>query len=338
TGREYDPETGLYYYRARYYHPDLGRFLNRDPLLYDAGDLNLYAYCAGNPATRTDPDGRFFWVLFAIAAVAIIGTIAYKSKYGEPVSSPSLGESLIPIYGPSKAAINDYQSGRYIWGTVNTIFAVSDIFLVKAVFTGLGRGLLGRLGAREAAAAGARTAEAAGVRELSHYTTPVVKAAVEGAGETAGKIGSKWGVYATERATGSRVLQSLFTLQVPWRVGARIPIAGASLAHFERVRAIGIIGGWLRYGAKAWYTKVGSVVLREGAFEAGEILIRQSGKAVFRAATKEELRHAAHHAFLINYGLDLAIHAAARWRASFQGWLNGDRSSVFRLPGDEEER
>ncbi len=34
TGREYDKETGLYYYRARYYDPTMGRFLAQDPIGY----------------------------------------------------------------------------------------------------------------------------------------------------------------------------------------------------------------------------------------------------------------------------------------------------------------
>jgi len=57
TGRELDPETRLYYYRARYYHPHLGRFLTRDPLLYRAGDKNLYRYVANRPAIHLDPRG-----------------------------------------------------------------------------------------------------------------------------------------------------------------------------------------------------------------------------------------------------------------------------------------
>src|SRR5205807_690312 len=42
TGREYSTATGLGYYRARYYDPNIGRFLSEDPLGFSAGDTNLY--------------------------------------------------------------------------------------------------------------------------------------------------------------------------------------------------------------------------------------------------------------------------------------------------------
>ena len=57
TGREYDNATGLYFYRARYYHPTLGRFTSRDPLGYDAEDFNLYRYVRNNPLKYVDPSG-----------------------------------------------------------------------------------------------------------------------------------------------------------------------------------------------------------------------------------------------------------------------------------------
>jgi RHS repeat-associated protein len=57
TGREYDAETGLYYYRARYYDPGMGRFISEDPIGFKAGDANIYRY-VGNAATvATDPTG-----------------------------------------------------------------------------------------------------------------------------------------------------------------------------------------------------------------------------------------------------------------------------------------
>jgi RHS repeat-associated protein len=48
TGREWDKETELYYYRARYYDPMEGRFIQKDPIGF-AGGINLYSYVGNNP-------------------------------------------------------------------------------------------------------------------------------------------------------------------------------------------------------------------------------------------------------------------------------------------------
>ncbi|WP_217430515.1 RHS repeat-associated core domain-containing protein [Parasulfitobacter algicola] len=59
TGREHDAETGLIYYRARHYDPALGQFLQRDPIGFAAGDLNLYADVWNDPYNWTDPSGLY---------------------------------------------------------------------------------------------------------------------------------------------------------------------------------------------------------------------------------------------------------------------------------------
>ncbi len=58
TGRENDG-TGLNYYRARYYHPGLQRFVSEDPIGFAGGDSNLYAYVGNNPISATDPTGEY---------------------------------------------------------------------------------------------------------------------------------------------------------------------------------------------------------------------------------------------------------------------------------------
>ena len=60
SGKEED-STGLYYYGARYYDPDVGRFITRDPVkgtIKTPQSLNQYAYCLNNPLTYVDPWGE----------------------------------------------------------------------------------------------------------------------------------------------------------------------------------------------------------------------------------------------------------------------------------------
>jgi RHS repeat-associated protein len=56
TGREWDSETGLYYYRARYYAPTLARFITEDPI-GPLGGGNRYAYAANSPIAKLDSLG-----------------------------------------------------------------------------------------------------------------------------------------------------------------------------------------------------------------------------------------------------------------------------------------
>jgi RHS repeat-associated protein len=63
TGKELDPETGLYYYGGRYYDPEISRFISADAFVPEAGNpqsLNRYSYTLNNPVRYIDPSGHFY--------------------------------------------------------------------------------------------------------------------------------------------------------------------------------------------------------------------------------------------------------------------------------------
>ena len=83
TGREFDSETGLYYYRARYYDSAVGRFLSEDPVGF-AGGRDFYAYVGGNPLTYIDPTGWKAFVRVDGNNVTIILPISYSGLGATP--------------------------------------------------------------------------------------------------------------------------------------------------------------------------------------------------------------------------------------------------------------
>ena len=81
-GYYYDVETGWYYLNARYYDPNVGRFLSPDTILGANGGLqgyNLFAYCNNNPVMFADPSGNFAifgGLVLGKAAAAVAGAVA----------------------------------------------------------------------------------------------------------------------------------------------------------------------------------------------------------------------------------------------------------------------
>lgn len=85
TGRYFDAESGLYSYRARYYAPEVGRFLQADPIGYK-DDLNLYAYVGNDPIDAVDPMGTIcVW-----GVNASDGMCQRSARYGKLASDPRI--------------------------------------------------------------------------------------------------------------------------------------------------------------------------------------------------------------------------------------------------------
>jgi len=97
TGRENDG-TGLYYYRARYYDPWGGRFLQEDPIGLDGRDINLYAYVSNNPLNAVDPTGQFVIVLPpAAVAVAALVKAGWAILGGSMIAASVISAGDTPI-------------------------------------------------------------------------------------------------------------------------------------------------------------------------------------------------------------------------------------------------
>jgi len=83
-----DEENGLFYMRARYYDPEVGRFISKDPIGL-LGGLNMFTYVGNNPVNLIDPEGKFVFLLLAppvytgamaLADLAIIGGLWWTSQ------------------------------------------------------------------------------------------------------------------------------------------------------------------------------------------------------------------------------------------------------------------
>ncbi|MDX1253449.1 MAG: type IV secretion protein Rhs [Gammaproteobacteria bacterium] len=127
TGREPD-ETGLVYYRARYYDPGIARFIQRDPMGFGGGDINLYAYVGNNPVNNTDPTGEV--ILNAVGAGwglvsgGISGGIAAYNTTGGSWAGTGLGIISGGFAGAAVGAVNPAGSiaaGQVIGGTVGGV-------------------------------------------------------------------------------------------------------------------------------------------------------------------------------------------------------------------------
>jgi len=82
TGREQDTESGFYYYRARYYDKETGRFISEDPKGFEAG-INFYAYVNNNPVNGNDPSGELPLPVRLATGVIGAGASAIGSSIGQ---------------------------------------------------------------------------------------------------------------------------------------------------------------------------------------------------------------------------------------------------------------
>ncbi|KAF0125552.1 MAG: YD repeat-containing protein [Elusimicrobia bacterium] len=91
TARELDAETGLYYYRARYYDFRRDAFTQEDPIGFSGGDVNSYRYVTAQPINHNDPSGQITPVL---APIIIGGGLGLGTSFLGTLGSQLLTENI----------------------------------------------------------------------------------------------------------------------------------------------------------------------------------------------------------------------------------------------------
>ena len=132
-GYLYDTDSGLYYCNARYYSPDLCRWISPDSIEYldsnTIGGLNLYCYCMNDPINYVDPSGHawYHWLIggaiiiglgiatiFAGGAIGVVSGAAFYSAVTSAVGGTLVGGIIGGITGGWEGVLNGAASG-FMW-------------------------------------------------------------------------------------------------------------------------------------------------------------------------------------------------------------------------------
>ena len=108
NAKEFDEETGLYYYGARYYDPRLSLWISTDPLQEKYPHINSYCYTANNPVLFVDPDGK-----------AIVKGAVAAFKYAKRIWSVYKKTGKLTPSNLKKAGLDEFLD---IAGDIQTIF------------------------------------------------------------------------------------------------------------------------------------------------------------------------------------------------------------------------
>jgi RHS repeat-associated protein len=128
TGREWDAEVQLNYFRARYQDPATGQFLREDPI-WTPG--SLFSYVANGPLTHTDPTGQFIWVLPFVPAALTAAEAAVVATVGVLVTATVVEKIKNTWSSSDESEEGDPQEKKLTPGEIRELSKHVDIHELK---------------------------------------------------------------------------------------------------------------------------------------------------------------------------------------------------------------
>jgi RHS repeat-associated protein len=303
TGQVIDDETGLYYYNARYYDPQLGRFIQADTIVPSATSpqtLNRYSYCSNNPLNAVDPTGHIGWIAAVIIGAAV----------GAAMSAATGGNILL---GAACGAIG---------GALGCIGSAAG--------SALGAAIGGTTGAAVGSAAGTLAGGAAG-----GAATSAISGGDPGMGALTGAIsaGITFGVgYLNTEVLGG-ALSEFAVSEISATVGGGI---GSELqgGDFAQGAAYGAAGAAIGYGVYSltnpeWRSPVAAV--RGSSLAAGDALEVSRAEDLDSDINDNKFGHAENMSFLQRGFGPLATPFLAVGGLGYEAW------HIF-FPGHTQDR
>ena len=150
TGKELDEESGLYYYGARYYDPNLMRFVSPDPFVQEPGNpqnFNRYSYTLNNPQKYVDPSGHFFGLIFSVIFSQTTASKLWAAS--DPIGFllskiPKKANGGITIFGGVAMMLTGNPAGALVMASGAMSFAKGTGFQIASQVLGIA-GMIGDL-------------------------------------------------------------------------------------------------------------------------------------------------------------------------------------------------
>ena len=242
NGKQFDDETGLYYYGARYMNPMTSLWYGVDPLAEKYPDESVYAYTHNNPVKFVDPNGKVAWIAIGALAGEVINAsiAAYQGKSAREIAGAAVSGAINGALIASGAGFMATAAGGTVASLGETLIGkghinkrdIAESVVSNVVSAGIGTGV-GKIIGKGATKLTAKVA--------NKYASSAVRQAFrqEVKGEIKRTLGTTSGKYA-KRLANSMVNRRV---SINRQFDSHLVLFGKNATNYPVQTAIGVAVG-----------------------------------------------------------------------------------------------